>query len=68
MTEDALKFIKLKDAVRLAKAANKTAGKSKVEDVSIGGEDDEGQEPFEIGSVCSRGTGDNRRRVTIMAV
>ena len=65
MTQDALKFIAMKDAARLAKAANKAA---KVK----GGEDDEAEgeppEPFQVGSICRHGHGRNRRRVTILAV
>eukprot|EP00966_Prymnesium_polylepis_P332327 7387836-Prymnesium_polylepis.1 len=48
MTQDALKFIAMKDAARLAKAANKAA---KVK----GGGDDEAEgeppEPFQVGSI-----------------
>ena len=65
MSEQALNFIAMKDAARLAKAADKKAAKLKEEQ-----EDDaaDSPDPFEIGSVCYHGKGHNRRQVTILEV
>eukprot|EP00966_Prymnesium_polylepis_P030075 699124-Prymnesium_polylepis.1 len=55
MTQGALKFIAMKDAARLAKAANKAA---KVKERGGGMTM---LRPFQVGSICRHGHGRNRR-------